>query len=107
MTVIQARPQLTAQQTIEQLAKQHGITHHHTPIDTWGNHISQLSDSEVELDEIQWLLIELGRARILTGKDNTMLHAQYLQERIAWTHSETSNNGAIYATFRVSKIFPK
>jgi hypothetical protein len=73
--------QLTAKQTIQQLAEQHGIVHQHTALDEWGDAVSKLSDSEVELDEIQWLLVELGRAGILAGQDNTMLHAQYLQER--------------------------
>ncbi|MEO0015258.1 MAG: hypothetical protein RLZZ535_3647 [Cyanobacteriota bacterium] len=83
MTVAKTTPQLTTKQKIQQLANQHNITHHHSQQDEWGNTISQLSDSEVELDETQWLLIELGRAGILTGKDNTLLHAQYLKERSA------------------------
>jgi hypothetical protein len=83
MTAIQIIPQITAQQTIKQLANQHNISHQHSQLDEWGNAISRLSDSEVELDETQWLLVELGRAGILTGKDNTMLHAQYLKERSA------------------------
>jgi hypothetical protein len=81
MTAIQITPQLTAQQTIKQLANQHSITHQHSQLDEWGKTISRLSDNEVELDEIQWLLVELNRAGILTGKDNAQLHFQYLQER--------------------------
>jgi hypothetical protein len=73
--------QLTAKQTIQQLAEQHGIVHQHTALDEWGTAISRLSDSEVELDEMQWLLIELNRAGFLTGQDNAQLHFQYLQER--------------------------
>jgi hypothetical protein len=83
MTLAKITPQLTTKQKIQQLANQHNITHHHSPQDEWGNTISRLSDSEIELDETQWLLIELGRAGILTGKDNTLLHAQYLKERSA------------------------
>jgi hypothetical protein len=82
MTIAKTTPQLTTKQKIQQLANQHNITHHHhSQLDEWGNTISRLSDNEVELDEIQWLLIELGRAGILTGKDNTLIHAQYLKER--------------------------
>jgi hypothetical protein len=73
--------QLTAKQTIQQLAEQHGIVHQQSPLDEWGTAISRLSDSEVELDEMQWLLIELNRAGFLTGQDNAQLHFQYLQER--------------------------
>jgi hypothetical protein len=81
MIAVQTTSHLTAAQTIQQLASQHGIVHHHSQLDEWGDTISRLSDSEVELDETQWLLVELNRAGILTGKDNTLLHAQYLQER--------------------------
>jgi hypothetical protein len=81
MTVAKTTPQLTTKQKIQQLANQNNITHHHSQLDEWGNTISRLSDSEVELDETQWLLIELNRAGILTGKDNSQLHLQYLQER--------------------------
>jgi hypothetical protein len=81
MTVAKTTPQLTTKQKIQQLANQNNITHHHSQLDEWGNTISRLSDSEVKLDETQWLLIELNRAGILTGKDNSQLHFQYLQER--------------------------
>jgi hypothetical protein len=81
MTAIPFTSKLTAKQTIHQLAKQHGINHQHTEFDDWCDKISELSDSDVKLDETQLLLVELGRAGILTGKDNTLLHGQYLQER--------------------------
>lgn len=81
MIAIQTTSHLTAAQTIQQLAHQHGIVHHHSQLDEWGDTISRLSDNEVELDETQWLLVELGRAGILTGKDNGLLHLQYLRER--------------------------
>jgi hypothetical protein len=50
-------------------------------LDEWCDKVSELSDGEVELDETQLLLVELDRAGILIGKDNTILHGQYLQER--------------------------
>jgi hypothetical protein len=81
MTLAKSTPQLTTKQKIQQLAQQHGITHQHSPLDEWGKAISRLADNEVELDETQWLLIELNRADILTGQDNSVLHFQYLQER--------------------------
>jgi hypothetical protein len=81
MTAIQIIPQLTAEQTIRHLASQYGIVHHHSMLDEWCDKLSELSDGEVELDETQLLLVELDRAGILTGKDNTILHGQYLQER--------------------------
>jgi hypothetical protein len=81
MTAIQIIPQLTAKQTIHQLANQHGISHHHSRLDELGEAFSRLSDNEVELDDTEWLLVELDRANILTGLENTQLHAQYLRQR--------------------------
>jgi hypothetical protein len=83
MISVQTTSHLTAAQRIYQLAQEHGIVHHHSQLDEWGDTISQLSDHEAELDETQWLLVEFNRAGILTGKDNTLLHAQYLREREA------------------------
>lgn len=81
MTAIQIATELTAKQLIHQVASQNGIVHNHSPLDKWGNMIAKLSDSEVELDETQWLLVELNRVGILTGQENSRLHFQYLQER--------------------------
>lgn len=80
MTVITTNSVITATQRIQQLAHQHGIIHQHSQLDEWGDKVSQLSDAEVQLDETQWLLVELNRAGILTGKENMLLHNQYLQE---------------------------
>jgi hypothetical protein len=83
MAAIQTTPQLTAQQTIQLLADQHGIVHHHSALDELGEAFSRLSDNEVEIDKTEWLLVELDRANILTGAKNTLLHAQYLRQRQA------------------------
>lgn len=74
---------LTAQQQIDLLAQKHNLGHDHSQLDEIGATFSRLSDDDVELDRTQWLLVELNRAGILTGKDNTLLHARYLQERDA------------------------
>ncbi len=92
MTAIQIIPQLTAEQKIRHLASQYGIVHHYSLLDEWCDKVSELSDDKVELDEIQLLLVELDRAGILTGKDNTILHGQYLQERINYVSSFTTSN---------------
>ena len=72
---------LTAKQQIDLLAAQHRITYHHTQLDELADTYSRLSDAEVELDETELLLLELDRVGILTGKDNGLLHLQYLRER--------------------------
>jgi hypothetical protein len=84
MSKVQAVQQLTAQQKIQQLAQQHGIVvHQRSQLDELGDMFTKLSGDEIELDETQWLLVELGRAGILNGTDNVLLHAQYLNEREA------------------------
>jgi hypothetical protein len=80
MSLITTTSGITATQKIQQLAHQHGIIHQHSQLDEWGDKISQLSDNKVQLDETRWLLVELNRAGILTGKENMILHNQYLQE---------------------------
>ena len=81
MTTVRAIANLTAKQQIELLALEHHLIHNHSQLDEIGATFARLSDNDVELDRTQWLLVELNRAGISTGKDNTLLHAQYLQER--------------------------
>jgi hypothetical protein len=81
MTIIRAIADLTAKQQIDLLVAQHGITYHQTQLDELADTYSRLSDNEIELDETELLLLELDRAGILTGKDNGLLHLQYLRER--------------------------
>jgi hypothetical protein len=83
MQTVQITTELTAKQKIDLLAQENNLVHSHSQLDEIGATFSRLSDDEVELDRTQWLLVELNRAGILTGKDNTLLHAQYLQERDA------------------------
>ena len=80
---VQTIADLTAQQQIELLAQEHQLIHTHSQLDEIGATFARLSDNDVRLDRTQWLLVELNRAGILTGKDNTLLHARYLQERDA------------------------
>ena len=83
MKTVQTIADLTAQQQIELLAQEHHLIHNHSQLDEIGATFARLSDNDVRLDRTQWLLVELNRAGILTGKDNTLLHARYLQERDA------------------------
>jgi hypothetical protein len=78
MQTVQTTTELTAKQKIDLLAQENNLVHSHSQLDEIGAMFSRLSDDEVELDRTQWLLVELNRAGILTGKDNTLLHAQYL-----------------------------
>jgi hypothetical protein len=81
MTTVRTVTNSTAKQQIDLLAAQHDITYNKTQLDDLADTYSRLSDAEVELDETELLLLELDRAGILTGKDNGLLHLQYLRER--------------------------
>ena len=70
----------TAKERIWQLAQQHGVEHHHSQLDAINEAISQLADNEVELDETQWLLVELGRAQVITGREQISLNTRYMRE---------------------------
>jgi hypothetical protein len=83
MTTVRTIADLTAKQQIDLLAQKYNLVHDHSQLDEIGATFARLSDNDVELDRTQWLLVELNRAGILTGKDNTLLHARYLQERDA------------------------
>ena len=72
---------MTAKEEILALAKQHKISHQHTMLDRLGENICRLSDNESELDEIQWLLIELARAGIFKGNEQLIVNASYMEER--------------------------
>jgi hypothetical protein len=83
MQTVQTTTELTAKQKIDLLAQENNLVHSHSQLDEIGATFARLSDNDVELDRTQWLLVELNRAGILTGKENTLLHARYLQERDA------------------------
>jgi hypothetical protein len=72
---------LSARETILHLAKLHQIVHHHSKLDELGESISRLSDNDVKLDEIQWLLIELGRTKVISGREQLALNTRYLNEQ--------------------------
>lgn len=71
---------LSARETIIHLARLHQIVHQYSNMDELGESIFRLSDNDVELDEIQWLLIELGRAKVISGREQLALNTRYLNE---------------------------
>ena len=73
----------TAEQQIRDLARRHGVVFVRTPLDDWADQVSRLSDAEVELDDVENLIVALGRAKVLNGKELTRLHWLYLNERKA------------------------
>lgn len=81
MKVTQVKTDTTIKQQIHLIAAQHHITYQPTESDTLADTYSRLSDEDVELDETELLLLELDRSGVLTGKENDLIHLQYLRER--------------------------
>ena len=72
---------LTATEEIHALARARGVTYTRSALDDFGDTITRLSGDDVELDETEWLLVALRRAKVIAGVDATLLHARYLRER--------------------------
>jgi hypothetical protein len=67
---------------IRELARAHGIALEQTQLDKWVRHVSWVSNNEdVTLDEVEQLIVQLGRANILSSLQATMLHVEYLNFR--------------------------
>jgi len=71
---------MTIEQTIRKLAHSHNITAQRTPIDDFADDINRLSDAEVKLDEVEQLVINLAREKVITSKQMIEFHAQYIIE---------------------------
>jgi hypothetical protein len=64
------------------LAKRHGVTYTKTPCDQLAEVITNLSDDDVEMDEVELLLIALERAGIVPSEQVVALHVNYLREKL-------------------------
>ncbi len=64
------------------LAKRHGVTHTKTPCDQLAQVITNLSDDDVEMDDVELLLIALERAGIVPSEQVVALHVNYLREKL-------------------------
>lgn len=62
------------------LAKQYNVTYIPTPSDAVADDYARMSDSQVTLDEVEYLLLALERAEILLGDQGARLHGRYLRE---------------------------
>ena len=63
---------------IRQLARQHGVTYEASALDAWADQVTHLAGDDVELDDVENLLVALVRAKAITSKESTILHAAYL-----------------------------
>jgi hypothetical protein len=64
-------PEVAAE--IAELARKHGVAYLPTETDALASHLSRLSDSEVEPDDTQTLLVALVRAKVITSQDSMRL----------------------------------
>ena len=69
-----------ASETIQALAAKYGISYRPSPLDELGDVITSLSGDDVKLDEMERLLVELGRAKIIDGRTQIALAAAYQDE---------------------------
>jgi len=73
-------PPDNAELKIRELAFQHGVHGDRTELDDWCEAVSANAGDEVRSDEIEQLIIGLGRIEAIDGIELTKLHARYLEE---------------------------
>lgn len=73
-------PPDSAELKIRELAFQHGVHGDRTELDEWCEAVSANAGDEVRSDEIELLIIGLGRIEAVDGIELTKLHARYLEE---------------------------
>ena len=76
-------PELTAEECIRALAKQHGIVAARTGLDDWADDVTRLAGDDVAFDEVQEVVVALRKAGVINGVELTRLHSRYLDERQA------------------------
>lgn len=65
---------------IRALARLHAVTYERSKLDDLADNITRLAGDDVELDEVERLLIALGRAGVLNARELTRYQAAYLRQ---------------------------
>jgi hypothetical protein len=74
-----------AEATIRELAFQNGVTADRTLLDDWGDQISYLSGEDGEpADEVEQLIIALGRAKVIDESEAIDLQLQYMRQKLSF-----------------------
>lgn len=73
--------EMTAEERIWALAKQHGIVAARTGLDDWADDVTRLAGDDVEFDDVQEVVVALRKAGVVNGVELTRLHSRYLDER--------------------------
>ena len=66
---------------VQRIAREHNVVFKRAPIDDLTDAASRLAGSEVAFDDTEQLLVALGRAGVLNGRDSVMLHAAHLRQK--------------------------
>ena len=72
---------LSAEDQVLKLAKEHAVLYNETALDIWGGHVTRLADDQVSLDVVENMIVALSREKIINPAQAVSLHAQYLQEK--------------------------
>jgi hypothetical protein len=67
---------------IMDLSHRYGVTYIKTPDDELAVLITQLSDDDIEMDDVELLLIALERAGVVASENVVPLHINYLREKL-------------------------
>jgi hypothetical protein len=76
-------PSMSARDHIYRIAAEHGLAYQNDGIAHLARHIEHVFGNDVEPDETEQLVIAIGRAGVMDGKDLTRLHGRYLRELAA------------------------
>ena len=67
---------------IRELAFQHGVTSERNELDSWCEAVTANAGDDIRSDEVEQLIIGLGRIEAVDGVELTRLHARYLEETL-------------------------
>lgn len=70
----------SALQIIKALAAKHGVGASVSELDKYAGDMARLAGDDVQLDEVEQMLANVGKLGLYDGKDLTRLHARYLTE---------------------------
>lgn len=82
--MLKAKPSLvTTRDYIYDLAEEHDLVHRRSKLDQLADAISAHFDDDVKFDKTECLILELERAKIITGRAATRLQMAYLRKQLA------------------------
>lgn len=71
----------SAETEIRALAAKHGITAERDGVDIYCEIVSSLAGDDIQLDEVEQLVVNIGRAKVMDGVKLSIMLGDYLRER--------------------------